>query len=634
VKLKSSRCWIRLALPAGMAALYFAAATYSAPENLRPYSVQMHLHGSMSEGAGSMRGANIQAKKIGLDVLWWTDHDWRMAYHTYAAGYDFEADDLSATRPVPYPPGTDRSVTEGQEMQVDLTPHPANAPVLEPVARISTAQASQGKKSLEIAATSSGKQLPDLGAAIPDAKDDGEGGGRGKRRPQAIGKYQGYFFTIDASRRRFKRSLASNVTVDISVWPDFDAAPDRMAAIRFDLSQQPPDLAQGQLFYVLTGSSEADLRKIEGPHRKFVKLDFQPRQWNHFTLKLTEDARRLELGGEDNALVEASFGVLTSGPRAHAFFDDYRITHQRQSEPLREEARRMAAALQKEFGTINYVSQELSYQAHLNPFGERVPMIDYIRHPAGLTPKETVDFVHANGGVCSLNHIFGTSRAPRGVDVDDPVSARRFEDKRLQDLISSRCFGVDILEVGYPVRVLPMTSFLRVWDALSNAGVYVMADGVSDTHTSNGGWFSGNNFVTWIWARSKAIPDLVDGLRRGAAYFGDPTKYKGELRLTTEDGHSMGQIVVGGQPRHQVSIGVTNLPAGAKIRTVTGGKDGADYTATGTFQQRVEVDTARPTFFRIEVYTAEGKPLVFSNPIYFAGAEAKDISAYKRTVCK
>ena len=105
--MKTKKSWIRLALPVGMAALYFAARMSSAPENLHPYSVQMHLHGSMSEGSGSMRGANVQAKKIGLDVLWWTDHDWRMAYHTYADGYDFEADGLSADRPVPYPPGTD-----------------------------------------------------------------------------------------------------------------------------------------------------------------------------------------------------------------------------------------------------------------------------------------------------------------------------------------------------------------------------------------------------------------------------------------------------------------------------------------------------------------------------------------------
>jgi hypothetical protein len=557
-----------------------------------------------------------------------------MAYHTYADGYDFEADGLSADRPVPYPPGTDLNQVKETEMTVDLTPHPSNAPVVDPVARISTEQACQGKKSLEIGATSSGKPLPDLGAAVPDANADGEGGGRKKRMPQAVGPYQGYFYTIDASRRRMKRSLASDVNVEISIWPDFDAAPDRMAGVRFDLSQQPPDMAQGSIFYVATGASEADLRKLEGPHRKFVKLDFKPRQWNRLTLHLTADARRLELGGTDNALVDASFGVLTSGPRAHAFFDDYKITHKLQSEKLRDEARRMAAAMQKEFGTVNYVSQELSYQAHLNPFGEHVPMIDYVKHPGGLSPKETVDFVHANGGVCSLNHIFGTSRAPKGVDVDDPESARKFEDKRLKELIAERCYGVDILEVGYPVRVLPMTSFLRVWDQLSNAGIYVVGDGISDTHSSNGGWFSGNNFVTWVWARSKAVPDLVDGLRRGAAYFGDPTQYKGELRLTTDDGHSMGQVVVGGKASHQVAISITGLPAGTKVRAVDSGRYVKDFTAAaGTFSQSMAVATEKPGFFRVEVYTAAGKPLVFSNPIYFARGGDAGISAYKRAAC-
>jgi hypothetical protein len=290
--------------------------------------------------------------------------------------------------------------------------------------------------------------------------------------------------------------------------------------------------------------------------------------------------------------------------------------------------------LQKEFGTVNYVSQELSYQAHLNPFGKHVPMIDYAKNPAGLSPKDTVDFVHANGGICSLNHIFGTTRAPKGVDVDDAESARKFEEKRLNDLIASRCYGVDILEVGYPRRVLPMASFLRVWDGLSNAGIYLVADGISDTHTSNGGWISGNNFVTWVWARSKSIADLVDGLRRGAAYFGDPVQYKGELRLSTDDGHNMGQVVVGGKASHRMNISITALPAGSKVRTVISGKYGEDFTAAGKFEKSLAVATDKPGFFRVEVYTAQGKPLVFSNPIYFAQAGGPGVNAYKRAACR
>jgi hypothetical protein len=220
------------------------------------------------------------------------------------------------------------------------------------------------------------------------------------------------------------------------------------------------------------------------------------------------------------------------------------------------------------------------------------------------------------------------------VDVDDPKQARAFEEKRMHDLIASRCYGVDILEVGYPQRVLPMPSFLRVWDGLSNAGIYIVADGISDTHTSNGGWMSGNNFVTWVWARSKSITDLVDGLRRGAAYFGDPVQYKGEMRLTTDDGHTMGQVVVGGKTSHKVTVSITGLPAGAKVRPVISGQYGEDSTVTGTFEKTVAVDSSKPGFFRVEVYTAGGKPLVFSNPIYFARAGAEGISAYKRASCK
>lgn len=596
---------VRLGLLASLGLLYFAVSVQSRPSNLRPYSVQMHVHASMSEGAGSWRGANVQAKKLGLDVLWWSDHDWRMAYHTYADGYDFEADDMSQTKAVPYPPGTDLSLVREKEMDVTLTPHRRNGKVKDTIARITAERASQGKKSLEIAATA--------------AKDG----------------FQPFFYEIDASRRRMKRSLASRVQVNISIYPDFQPDKETMAGVWFDLSQQPPDMEAGKLVYVLTGLSNAELAKLETASMKFVRLEFKPQEWNKYTFNLTEDAKRLRLGGIDNALVAASFGVLTKGKRAHAFFDDYRIIHQLKSEPLREEARQMAAALEKEYGVTNYVGQELSYEAHLNPLGEHIPMIDYLKHPEGLDPAETVKFVHLNGGVCSLNHIFGTSRPPRGVDPENPESARAFEDKKIQELTASRCFGADVLEVGYPVRVLPMPSFLRVWDALSNAGVVVVANGVSDSHSSTGGWFDGNNFVSWVWAQSKSKADIIDAFRRGNVFFGDPAQFKGQLTLSTDDGHQMGQVVITHKPSHQLKIHIEGLPAGARVRTVAAGKYGRDFTAAGGhFDQVVDVETSQRTFFRVETYLSNGRPLVFSNPIYFVPSEpAEKISPYKRAVC-
>ncbi len=161
--------------------------------DLRPYSVQMHLHGSMSEGSGSMRGANVQARKLGLDVLWWTDHDWRVAYHTYLDGHDFEG-----------------SEAKRKDVKITLTPHSANGKVTDPVARLSAERAVEGKHALEV------------GAAA------------------AAGGFQAFFQEIGATRARLKRSLASGVEVDIAIYPEIELDKKTMVGVRFDLSQQPP----------------------------------------------------------------------------------------------------------------------------------------------------------------------------------------------------------------------------------------------------------------------------------------------------------------------------------------------------------------------------------------------------------
>ena len=43
----------------------------------------MHIHASWSEGNGTMQGHLDQATRAGIDVLWWTEHDFRMAEHGY-----------------------------------------------------------------------------------------------------------------------------------------------------------------------------------------------------------------------------------------------------------------------------------------------------------------------------------------------------------------------------------------------------------------------------------------------------------------------------------------------------------------------------------------------------------------------
>jgi hypothetical protein len=238
--------------------------------------------------------------------------------------------------------------------------------------------------------------------------------------------------------------------------------------------------------------------------------------------------------------------------------------------------------------------------------------------------------------VLSLNHIFGTNAPPAGFDQKDPDSVRRLEELRIRELTENRVYGADILEVGYPTRVLPMNSFLRVWDALSSAGIDVVGNGISDTHGSVAGWYNGNNFVSWVWAHSASVADIVDGFRRGDVFFGDPLQFKGGLlTLTTDDGHRMGSVVITSKPEHLVTAKLVGLPAGARVRIVTNGGAGAEAVAAAApFEKQVRIDTSAPAFVRAEAFTAEGRPLVFSNPIYFRTDSRARASEFKRVVCR
>src|SRR5262245_2363545 len=172
---------IRLVLPCGLAAVYYLTVLGQQP-TLRPIGVQMHVHASMSEGNGSWRAANVHAKKIGLDVLWWSDHDWRMSYHTYNRAFGFEGPELTTKVPTYFEPGTDLEAAKRVEaMTITLVPHRLNGTVKDAIGRTTTERAVEGTRSLEVAGAAAGTG------------------------------WQPYLYEIDGTRRTMKRSLASKV---------------------------------------------------------------------------------------------------------------------------------------------------------------------------------------------------------------------------------------------------------------------------------------------------------------------------------------------------------------------------------------------------------------------------------------
>jgi hypothetical protein len=564
-------------------------------ESLPVYSAQMHLHGSMSEGAGSMRGANQRGLEAGVDVLWWTDHDWRMSYHTYIDGCNFEMDSLE-TKIDTVLSGDDRAVG------FYLTPVSGNGDLTHENVAISADRAVQGTRALKM----------NVAAASND--------------------FEQCYYQYDVDRRRAKRSLASNVQLHFAVYPENDEREDVRICVRVKLSTQPPDLDIVELRYVMTSQDSATVAGWNTEDVKYVPLTYIPRQWNEFDVNLTADAEQYGLGGIDNSLQFVLFGVELQSALTTVYFDDYRITHELEGPELLARARQMAQEYTQEFGTLNYIGQELSYQAHLNTWGDWVPMIDYDVNYDGLNAAETANFVHANNSICSLNHIFKTTGS---MLTTDPVEIREMEDQKIQTLINNRVYGADILEVGYPVRGLSITSFLRVWDALSAAGIYVTGNGISDTHTNGtNGWLGKNNFVTLIHAETSGQQDLLTGLQRGHAYFGDPHIFKGTFSVTTADGHVQGQVVETGKPAHTIVTQIDGLQTGMQVKLLQNGVELWSEIADGSVLSRqTEIVTDNKTFVRVEVWGIDDRPLVFSNPIYFVREGATNIPDFRHVMC-
>ena len=594
------------------------------------YGVQMHLHGSLSEGAGSMRGHNVMARRLrgAVDVLWWTDHDWRISGYTYVTGFDFE-EGLSeigyAPEPLrtghwegsePMPPWARASPQELAVGTGGLEPVQtgwSRTPVVNPAKRVrlevSDRQARSGERSLHVQV---------------------RGGG---------GDWERVAIAFHASRRRHVASLASGVRLRLSVLP-VAGGDDARLVLSVLLSQQPPDY-QGRIDYRLgwVGRSSQEFVstvttvRVDGrplPLRvATVEMSQRAGLWNDWVFDVAADAERYGLGGIDNAIVELSLAAeVRAAGRLEAWVDRFRIERERLGEALFEREKEMARGL-GEAGIVNHVGQEISYAAHLNVFGPRIPLANPVTHPHGYTPGEAVALAHAHDGIVSLNHFFGV--ATDAIGHNFPNSRRRF-DARLARLIEARAYGADLLEVGYRSRGHGLPAFVDLWDGLSRAGVYITGVGVSDSHDNDVGWLEGpNNFITFVYAASPSQEDLIDALRAGRAFFGDPTRFDGRLDITTPEGGRMGQVLPVAAGPHTVVHRAEGLRPGQRIRLVRDGQPVATFSPDGArFEHTQTISVERPTFVRFEVREDESA-VALSNPLYLVpDSQAGDVPRGRR----
>ena len=611
------------------------APSASSGAALGAYSVQLHVHGSFSEGLGSIDSQSAEAVDLGLDALWWSDHDWRLSsYHTLSR-FSFEAPG-EAPREAP---GSSAGVAVEHDRLGDWTLtgarfEPRFAPRFERVDKRSTAagdvqltdeRASDGAWSYRVTATDPGPELREVVARL------------------------------EAPMPGFGRPLAADLSVSFSLWVD-GVGEDGRAWLELRLSEHPRSVelegtggalsfAPHFLRYVLGDPAAAPypdpvdanvLWVPLAPLASGAKDEASAGGWRRYTVRPGADAAAGFAGStaDDNALTALNLGLAArASATVTAFIDGIEIDAAHRGEVMFERQAEVIERVAAGYpGLTQLQGVEISYlHPHLNEFSVDTELLDYdaLAESSGLLnaarevsedalretfARRAVELAHGRGGLISFNHFLGT----------DPEGRRQERPREvvLAELLDHRLYGADLLEVGYRDRGgHPLRNHLWTWDRLALDGALrPVGVGVSDHHGGpERARTMANNFVTWIWAAEPSKRELIEGLRAGRAFFGDPGEFDGTLELRTARGHRMGQIVLSDRNSAELEIAIDGLEATDRVIVVESGELARFLDVEGPAFRSVQSLALPPQggFVRVESFARDGTALVFSNPIHY-----------------
>ena len=581
--------WLDLgARPAGAAAL-------------RAVPMAMHVHASFSEGRASMESQLAQAAANGVEVLWWTEHDWRMSAYGYRRVVHFDAmteeEDGMAWTWVPTPSGA-LTGASGGIVATPASPLDPNPPA-----------------SLRVAGTGTGASF----STNLYRADDGPANANGRA------------------------SLAGQ-RLQIEVFPQ-RVGPDAFCEIRIDTSNRPAREGRpgGQyvLSYRLGGPDAPGTRRASG-RNGYVSLASTPGRWNSLTLTPAADLGAVWPGvdGRDASLNVLYVGVGSrNGSPAAGCFDYLRFGRSNAgvTAPLRVQEELMAAYASEFPGITQRRGLEVSRSPyHVNRFGGALTLPDYGSVPASPSVNDPdfsrgmVDAIHRSGGVASYNHPFGsdTGLVPEAQQATRLRSVAGF-------LLREQALGADVLEVGYPARGgVSLARHLAAWDVCSRNALFLTGNGVNDNHGA--AWRNeASNFLTWAWAPGPGEAALLAAMRAGRLYFGNIARFRGTLDLLVDDTFPMGSASRSSEPTRRVAVAATGIPAGGGVRVVQGV---VDYAGPSVPEQSVQVstlaasafagggasvvcDNRRSSFVRVEVVDAAGVVVAGSNPVWLLREE-------------
>lgn len=560
----------------------------------------MHVHSSFSEQSGSMAGHLHQAQQNNVDVVWWTDHDYRMSGKTYRKVVHFT--DLTGERPAP-----DEGAAWQWRRQLSgrlatsstggIVAHPASP--LDPVPR----------GSLHVSAERRGRGSASLAFSADSAS--------------AGWNYRGSLW---------------GQTLYLEVLPTTVTGADYLE-IRLSSSYHPE--ASGRpagtyaLSYRLVPSGAPTSARAEGL-LGIVPVPVRVGSWQRVTVRPSEDIARLwpDMDARDFGLVDLQLGAVSTQGPARGYFDYLRIARETSGDvQLRTQLDLQAAYRSKYPRVTQHQGLEVSFgKTHLNWFGGGITLPDYEGYNGGKYEDRLrhliVPDIHARGGLASLNHPFGVGSGP--------VLPRAQQDAMLTRVATSAlatgALGADILEVGYHQRAgVDLAHHLALWDICSRNALFLTGNGTTDDHFSTAWTGVNNDFVTSAWSTSTDQSALLASLRAGRSWSSSLSRYRGSLDLTADGGCPMGSVSVSTVRRRQVKVHATDLPAGGRISLLQGAVDeaGGKHLSAGihaiatftpehlsTGSATFSVDTSASSFVRTVVHDRKDRIVGLSNPLW------------------
>ena len=543
------------------------------------YAQHMHIHSCYEPGA-SMEGHIYHAKNLGMKYIWFTDHDIRMGR---------------------------------KPEEIDSFDFNSGLSLLD-----------SGKKEYgfkcENAEYGSVEHCRDVAY---------EGDGCMKMQVKANGEdWHGIEATLFSTGKKHCTSLLSDVSISFAYKTDFQDSENQRLIFDVMLSERPPELTCAHILYVL-GSTEG----LEENHTLIIPISGS-RDWTHRIFNLSEDADNA-YGGVDNVFATVTVRLEARRQKsAVAFIDSFRKTVNLSAQQTHDRQKRIAAQIGEKYGVVPFVATEVSAAGmHKNCFSTRIPILDYEANGYKVSNEDACRILLSEGAAFSLNHPFVRYKRLDSTILDQDSKV----DTILQFFLENECFGATLLDVGYPDGRHKISSdgYTKLWDKLSLGGYFLTGYGCSDSHSLNNGWYSGNNFATWLGIPSGEAPDedkFISAMKSGIAYTADPVVFSGDISFETEDGAPMGSVCITNSERvEKICFRADKIKRGSTLNWIVNGEKEKEITLTqDAVSSKIEISTSLPvSFARVEVYDENKRLLLLTNPIYFVREDLTDLKIPK-----